>query len=512
MQDLLKVPRLMMEVERHVPVNDITYRGLRVWPFLRTILTRDIFWEKSGAISDIPQENPQTEFFEKNTAPLFESFYDKLTVLFMNLLGPNVYRKPDFLFLSRGYEYTLVDGKNFNKQFDPLKEILNEMGRNHLDLLAPYDNQDHEPRHQPSINIASLIQFSMGIAQLKRQSPKRPSIQNLKSLATFLKERKISAPLEHDSLADQLECVLEYQQIFERMLKVLSPKVVMMVSFYNDVLFGLCAACNRLGIPTVDVQHGFLQSEELIMGNWTQVPPEGYELFPNYFWAWGDESCPAFDSWTQKSEHNLIPITGGNLWMTKNIQALPKVPPREQGIDRVILFTLQQTPFNNACDLIPQVVREALKHAPSSWRWVFRLHYKMGDDIYKLIQEYIAPYENRVQLERACERALYSSMQSADYHVSQTSTTIVEAETLKLPNILAGPDAKIFYAKEIQEGIYFHVTEPDEFIRIITDKLQPAQRKNPIIELDAAVAKRALQNLLHRTPVSHPNRQEVQVA
>jgi len=496
MQDLLKVPRLMAELERHVPVNDITYRGLRVWPYLRVMLSGDLFWERKGEISEIPEETPETNLSTENEQVLFEPLYGQITNLFRTQLGNQARLKPDVLFLSRGYEYATVDGKQFNKHFDPLKDVLEELGLSHLDLFASYDQEEHEPKHRPTISIGTLISLGEKIAAIKRNAAPRPAIQNLHKLASYLQEKKISVPLNYAELQCRLDYLLEYRHLFERILRMISPKVVMCVSFYNDVLFALAAACNRRGIPLVDVQHGFIQREELVMGSWTQVPKEGYELFPNYYWAWGDESCPAFESWARKSEHNLVPITGGNLWMARNLKALPKPAPKESGIERVLLFTLQQTPFKEACDLIPQAIREAIEKSPSSWRWVFRLHYKMGEDAYSLVQNYAARWENKVRMERAMEKALYTSMKEADYHLSQTSTTIVEAETLQLPNILVGPDAKIFYSEEIARGIYFHVTQGDDLIRIIEQKQQPVPRKKPIMELDSNVAKKAFQHLL----------------
>ena len=81
------------------------------------------------------------------------------------------------------------------------------------------------------------------------------------------------------------------------------------------VSFGFVLACRKLGITTVELQHGYLQENHPAYTAIGPQPKTGYELLPDCFWAWNNTSkniIVKLDAAMEKKESRVY--IGGNLW------------------------------------------------------------------------------------------------------------------------------------------------------------------------------------------------------
>jgi len=494
---LFWVPEILKDIEEHVPVNDIVYRGLRVWPFLRILFAGDLYGKKQGGISAIPAQENDRDPCDDHAAA-FDQLYQTVSSSILGLLGLKEDHHSDILFFSRGYEYLPYDEKDYNRHFSPIKEVLEEMGISHVDLIVPYDGKSREPKRFPVVNATKAIEFAEQTVALRWKMGPRPPIRNLSKLLNYISEKKISIPFDYEKCVHTLDRTLEYAAVFERLLKHIRPKAVFLTCFYNDILYGVILAARRLNIPSVEVERWFTQCGDLCVSNWTQVPEEGYELIPDYYWVWSEDSTPALDSWPRKSSHNLAPIVAGHLFMQRELKRVP-ISPRPAGKERVMLVTLEEMPHKNIANLIPEVVARAMEMAPDSWLWIFRQHFEMDAAHFEPIRDYMRKWGNKVKMEPVSECHLYSTLRMVDYHICQTISTGIEAEALGIPTIIVWPDPAKYYPKEIERGIFLHTTDPAELIRIISEKRKPNARGKRVIELDRNVARRALKQLIQTT-------------
>ena len=73
---------------------------------------------------------------------------------------------------------------------------------------------------------------------------------------------------------------------FENILIKVKPKAVFTSNFYG-IEFSLIAACKKLEIPTIDIQHGSQSSIHYAYGNWEYIPKNGFKLLPDIFLGLG---------------------------------------------------------------------------------------------------------------------------------------------------------------------------------------------------------------------------------
>src|SRR5262249_31534185 len=106
-----------------------------------------------------------------------------------------------------------------------------------------------------------------------------------------------------------------FAAMYRRILERLTPRVVYVVCYYGSERFAMLLAAHRLGIQTVDIQHGYSGDLHWGYSRWTNIPPGGgFELLPRYFWCWGEDEFKSMSAWAEKSRGAHHVRTGGNLF------------------------------------------------------------------------------------------------------------------------------------------------------------------------------------------------------
>ena len=83
---------------------------------------------------------------------------------------------------------------------------------------------------------------------------------------------------------------------FKRVLARVRPKLVFVTCWYATESMACILACNELGIPSIDIQHG-IQEFHVAYARWNRVPNGGYELLPTYFWCWSEAEASVIRGW-----------------------------------------------------------------------------------------------------------------------------------------------------------------------------------------------------------------------
>lgn len=172
------------------------------------------------------------------------------------------------------------------------------------------------------------------------------------------------------------EGVAAYAHLYQTVLGILQPQMVIMECYYAIPRQGLTLACHRLGIPSVDYQHG-LQDYPHLAYNFNYLPATGFELMPKWFFTWGDRPTENLQKFFSAQQYHRA-ITAGNpdyiAW--KNDDA-PEEPELLNDFYRCIRGKIPicvALPFLWLPPATVAAFEAALERAPENWVWLFREH------------------------------------------------------------------------------------------------------------------------------------------
>ena len=98
--------------------------------------------------------------------------------------------------------------------------------------------------------------------------------------------------------------------VFRRVLTDAEARAAFLVQYYSFHGMAFVLACNRLGIPVADLQHGVQGELHFAYGPWV-LPTGGYELLPTHFWVWSEREAEVIDRWAH-SDDGRAAVVGGN--------------------------------------------------------------------------------------------------------------------------------------------------------------------------------------------------------
>ncbi|NJN12566.1 MAG: hypothetical protein HC836_39250 [Richelia sp. RM2_1_2] len=229
----------------------------------------------------------------------------------------------------------------------------------------------------------------------------------------------------------------------------------------------ICAACNELGIPSVDIQHGIQGDIHIAYGNWSKVPKEGFKTLPSIFWNWNQSQAKYIDNWAVKNRKHQT-FVGGNPWdqvfqtISNNLGNSCKseidVLKIKDSNAVYILFTLQ--PMGD--DLIPDFFFNLYNNSPDNWQWWFRLHPRqsLDDAIVKLLTDKYNVSAYKIKLVSECPLNLI--LEHANLHITQFSSVVLEAENFGVPSICIHPNSVDMFSEQIDNGIALYCGENSE--------------------------------------------------
>ncbi|GFE58482.1 hypothetical protein [Geobacter sp. AOG1] len=311
-------------------------------------------------------------------------------------------------------------------------------------------------------------------------------------------------------ICGQIRCLQQQSLVFERWLKQTGAKMMISVCWYNLTVMAATLAARRLGIVSVDLQHGVQSCGHFAYSGWVKYPAIGYEVVPDIFLTWGKtqsrelvENNPAF-------ERQAATIIGGNLWFNKGRSATISLKGKGwedlrnkmSGYDKIILIALND--FGEGNDFFV----EAIAQGPAEWFWLLRFHpatpLHEKESIMARLQQIKA---SNYDYEQASSVLLYPLILASSVHVTTHSTTTLEALGFGLPTVTITRTGAAFYKDLIDLGVVIHVETTEEFLSAIRccEKIPPEMCRTAASDYFALpeVAEAGLKSLLSKAGVSY---------
>ena len=208
-----------------------------------------------------------------------------------------------------------------------------------------------------------------------------------------------------------------YTDFYARLLQAVRPKAVIVSSYYATINSLLLAEAQKLGIPSIEVQHGTIGNEHVAY-NFLRKPTKT-DCLPDYLAAYGQFERDALRNFVEP--HKLIPI--GNLFLNQI---------RRDHADRAVAAAEKKNvlivSFNMDNGKLVQFTLELKKHRPD-WEITYRFHPEE-----KIEEATLQALEAAgVCCAADFQVSIYSLIMQADYIVGTKSTVLYEAMCFSKP-------------------------------------------------------------------------------
>ncbi|MGE4398777.1 MAG: hypothetical protein AB7D29_04555 [Campylobacterales bacterium] len=272
-----------------------------------------------------------------------------------------------------------------------------------------------------------------------------------------------------DDINRQVNYVLCFAKTFEKILIKTKPKTVFIVSYYGNEGLALNIACRRLGIATVDIQHGVYGGYHQAYSKWINLPECGYEMLPNYFWCWSDAEARIVNEWANHSHSSVV---GGHPYIEKFQEfQLDMSCPIEQIVDSKsfnLLYTYNGL-IENETERLISLVKSSIA-ANDDLFYFIRMHpcrLHLGSEVEAAIQR--EGLGNFCNIKIASAVPLYSILDKVDIHITMTSSVILEAKIFNKPSIILDRAGFDNFEEYIEKGFVEYAETEDIAISLISE-------------------------------------------
>ncbi|KPA10235.1 hypothetical protein MHK_009549 [Candidatus Magnetomorum sp. HK-1] len=473
----------ILKIEQSFDVNSLYYNDIYIWPILRYLIS-----------AKLNHFGTKISSFLLKPLPISRALLTQEEKKYFSLK-----KQTDFVFVSRAVDNTdIFENKRYNRHIDPYIEYLQNKGQylkiEKLDVTKKKENLPHFV--QPFFILKNLV--------IKEQFDYLYHVNNFQNFKEVLYKTTGINDLEEFYILKFFEPTLVVQEYFERIFALINPKAVFLTCFYDSLNIPIILACKSLNIKVIDIQHGKQGKLHPLYTNWSRIPDEGYQLLPDYFWMWGEESKQNALISRNDNISNHIPVVGGNLWLSKwVIQNIPFAFSVQESQffqflkkqQKVIIVSIQ--PIQNN---FPKFLIQTIKYSPKNWLWLLRLHPRINnkEEIAGLNIK-LSKYDvYNVEIEQSSTFPLYELLKHSHHHITQWSSVCYEALAFKVPTTIIDPIGFSIYDKCIKQGIFSYATTKEELLKIIFNSCScNMKEKHPYIETSQEITNKAIEFILN---------------
>ena len=383
----------------------------------------------------------------------------------------------DILFISVPEHWTNINGQWTERFAHPFISQLEKMGVRSTIANIKQRPKGGRYKNSSEIDLQNAIYWKSLLWWRTADRPALPPV--IQDCLNSLKEKGLNINVEY--LKEMVFSLLFYDHFFTDLLKDSTTKAIFFVCYYSGYNMGLSQAASRLGIPTIDIQHGVHGRNNIAYGKWL-LPEQGYACMPKWFWCWDRNGADHISSWTKGTPHGSI--AGGDLWseawrhgdlVHEKQNELPVVPSG----DLVVLFSLQPVK-----DELPDTLIAAINKSKNVQWWVRKHPTQMkGIGTFEaLLREH--NISDKVHYTSASELPLPVVLSAVDVHITNWSSVVLDAGRFGIPSILMHPTGRDVFADLIGRGrVEYCMGDAVELLETISE-ISSNKVESTVSELD----------------------------
>ena len=499
--------KIIEDIEAKAAVQTISYNGRFAWPVIKYHFFFGLLkWGQAGNSNTIEQKPYTPGFFKKLNAhfgnvSMLVSNYFKAQREFQKLKEAKGNNSVLFLDVTDAEYVDDMAGKKYSRYISPYYEFMKEKQKVFFINLAEKKSM-HAKKNEPYyFNCGfTLENFQIKNYYNNKFNKSRQGISGINLIRDAIKNEEYADIVSEDVLIQDLELTAAYELLWNEILAILNPKLIVLECFYGNPNYsGLLAASKKRKIKSVDLQHG-ISADQMYMG-WTKIPKKGYDLLPDYYWCWSKYDVNNIISSRQRSSV-LSPLLGGNLWFRKQLNETRQNVNNNHieslisngSYKKIMLVTLQHS--------IPvsDILIKAINNSDEDWLWLVKFHpLDFVDPQYR--NKYKAAIKDcrNVEYENTTGADLYFLLKKVNVHLTHHSTSSVEAISLKVPTILLGSKFETIFKEFIDSRNFYVAQTESEILDLIAKDITTDEATFDYfkIETSEAVADNLLNQLLN---------------
>lgn len=473
---LTEVMDLINEIEEKYPVDEWLVDDIHIWPILRISLGMRL-----GMQDWLPEQVKPTPRYIRYLKYGSETINGILRYFRGYILdcGHNCSPKNpvDIVFHSDGISYCNINGKWIEKFCDPI--IINFNKNNFTTFLISPLHKYFIPRFTSSMFIQPKIDFYKIKSRLLKSKPLSQNLPEFSGFTTYLKPKiDLKSLLGGQSLETYVQTLQNLVCFYKKILKKLSPRLCFQVSYYGTQGMVLNMACRELNIYSIDIQHGFQGELHPAYGGWNKVPSTGYEVLPLIFWVWSDNEKYAIEKWAHAVSKYHRVVVGGHPFFEFGHDS-----KTTQIYEQKVLEYKNQNLYNilyvfHSLETTAQLYKifNLMKKVEIPCRWWLRCH-PCNLSQKEFLRDMIRKLNfTNYELDMATDFPLYAILKYMDLHITECSSTVLEAEFLNVPSVITSPYGARTFFRQIQSGIAKAGFTEEEIITAIHSQLEASPK------------------------------------
>lgn len=488
MKNRLDIRNFILFIEANYPVNEWKINDIHIWPILRIRLYFYLI-NKIESGKNIFSDNIMSN---KKSVTNY-SFYKKKGIQLKSWLRKifciiNFYKwffklpKKQNVFLGADSHRVEYKQKRYNRYFDVFIEKFNLFKESILFEYGGVNIDNHFNKEMIWKYDEALKGFIFRKKMFFRKRNSKKELVGYDSFIKLLESNLITSSFSYQNsyfnLVNYIENnFLEKINFFEKVLKRVEPKKLIVLCYYSEEIMAFIVAANKLGVETFEMQHGPQSDIHLAYGSWSNIPTEGYDMLPRKFWCWDNNTKKMLDFWMGKSRLYSSQVVG-NPWVE-----YWKRNPEIYFHHNYILYSLQPDPYTIE-KLFPPVLIEFIRK--QKYKWFIRLHPRQLDQRNKL-EEFLHKNEilHLVNIEDATNDPLPQLLTNCIIHITNFSGSAIEASFFNVFTVLISEIGMFFFPDLIEnkEAIYLDL-ETDNFTtqlgKIIENNICIDKRKDAV--------------------------------
>lgn len=244
MTDVSKVMDVFLDIEKELNLFDREFDGFHFWNYTRVYLYNTILKELNGRGEAFPRENI--------------GFSRALSIargcIFNSQYKFKYYKKKKDILIMGSPRKMLVEGKYKSIYSDFIADNYSST----LTVERPFNYMHFTPSYSQNNFYLDSMFVSREIC-VRVMQRFRPISVNISDLIGRIKE-ELGADISEASFVKRISYLYYRYKItkkyFNKMLDAISPKIVILICYYNFENLVLIEVCREKGIPSLEIQHG----------------------------------------------------------------------------------------------------------------------------------------------------------------------------------------------------------------------------------------------------------------
>ncbi len=434
-----------LEFEENLEIDNLLYKNLSPWLFLRTAIFEEIFREKNLSLGS--QNTSDKRASSNNLRQLYLLLREVLSF-------SNVFNKADVLLINNDPKEKTIDGILTTKLIWGFTKALESEFK--ISILNTQSVELNSGLN--SINISRILSFFSRIMLILKGFSGWKGVENYldKSIYEFYGVRLNWKRIYRDNFLRQL--ILGY--ILRILIRVKTPKIII----FSDN--GSMSLVNKIAkdrnIPTVDYQHAVLSDYYIIYKHNKTTNPLYKEYLSEYYFSWGEYRLSSY------KENYKCQVVGNTYFEKEKNEHLhiEKNP-------RCLLIVSDGKHTRN--DLVNLAIKLSERFKD------FTIYYKLRPEEYK---DWLLNYPKeftKIQNIKVIDNDhnnLYYYLTLSAYVIGTNSTVLLEA--LPISKVIIYKIGWFFEMNDyIEDGLFLSADSCAEIIELILRKKSPNGNLKP---------------------------------